>query len=397
MSLSGQQHKKLQEALIQAFPDKSSLEQMLYFGLDKNLDAIALGDSLQDIVFKLIKKAEAENWVEKLIDAAYKSNPGNQLLKAIAQRKFVRQPDQQILQFNTASVPDLEYLKKLQYLADHIAKDEKLLKDFEDALRYEKDPRVIAEYRQEIERQRESITRYESEMRELQQKFIREPSTRMRMHELDDNTKTPDAFSISVTNHREEENQDTKINYPTDSKDKTQHSSNPTDSEVETYIKRGIDYTQLQEHLSSGKWKEADQETTRVMLEVANRQEEGWLRSRDIEQLSCSELRRIDQLWVKYSNGRFGFTVQRQIWLNLGGQPGKFNFTVFRKFGDRVGWRVNNDWLEQYDQFTFASDAAKGHLPSLRLLGSEKEANWWGLWQKSFRGLLFRMEDCSLS
>ncbi|MDJ0800606.1 MAG: GUN4 domain-containing protein [Calothrix sp. MO_167.B12] len=287
--------------------------------------------------------------------------------------------------------------KRLQDLQDNIAKDEKLLKDFEDALRYEKDPRVIAGYRREIERQRESITRYESEMRELQQKLTREPSTQMRMQELDDNTKPLYVLSIPVTNHKEEENQDTKINYPIDSKDKTQHSSNPTDTEVETYIERGIDYTQLQEYISSGKWKKADQETTRVMLEVANRQEEGWLRSKDIEQLSCSELCRIDQLWVKYSNGRFGFSVQRHIWLSLGGQPGKFNFTVFCKFGNRVGWRVNNDWLEQYDQFTFASDAPKGHLPSLRLPGSEKEANWWDLWQKSFRGLLLRMEDCSLS
>ena len=40
MNLSGQQRKQLQEALIDAFPDKASLEQMLSFELDKNLDAM---------------------------------------------------------------------------------------------------------------------------------------------------------------------------------------------------------------------------------------------------------------------------------------------------------------------------------------------------------------------
>ena len=83
MSLSREQRKKLQDALIAAFPSKASLEQMLSFELDKNLNAIAGGDSLKDIVFKLITTAEAENWVENLINAARKSNPGNQLLKDI--------------------------------------------------------------------------------------------------------------------------------------------------------------------------------------------------------------------------------------------------------------------------------------------------------------------------
>ena len=63
MNLSGQQRKQLQEALIDAFPDKASLEQMLSFELSKNLDVIASEGNLSQIVFELIKIAEAENWV----------------------------------------------------------------------------------------------------------------------------------------------------------------------------------------------------------------------------------------------------------------------------------------------------------------------------------------------
>ncbi len=85
MGLSRQQRKKLQDALLDAFPEKVSLEQMLVFGLDKNLDEIAGGSNLQEIVFNLIKKAEAENWIQDLVRAARKSNPGNENLRNIAE------------------------------------------------------------------------------------------------------------------------------------------------------------------------------------------------------------------------------------------------------------------------------------------------------------------------
>ncbi|MDJ0677706.1 MAG: effector-associated domain EAD1-containing protein [Calothrix sp. MO_167.B42] len=84
MNLSGQQEKRLVDALLDAFPDKASLEQMLSFELDKNLDAIAGGRNLQQIVFNLIKTSKSENWIEGLIKAARSSNSGNSRLKAIA-------------------------------------------------------------------------------------------------------------------------------------------------------------------------------------------------------------------------------------------------------------------------------------------------------------------------
>ncbi|WP_414587596.1 effector-associated domain EAD1-containing protein [Scytonema sp. PCC 10023] len=88
MKLSGLQRKKLLEALNDAFPDKASLEQMLAFELDKNLDTIAGGNSLQDIVFNLIKIAEAQGWVEDLVYAARRFNSGNPLLIVIAEELF---------------------------------------------------------------------------------------------------------------------------------------------------------------------------------------------------------------------------------------------------------------------------------------------------------------------
>ncbi|MBD2208236.1 CHAT domain-containing protein, partial [Calothrix sp. FACHB-1219] len=82
--LSGQKRKELQLALIDAFPNMASLEQMLAFELDKSLRAIAGEGSLQDIVYKLIQTAEAQGWVEDLVRGARESNPGNPKLRAIA-------------------------------------------------------------------------------------------------------------------------------------------------------------------------------------------------------------------------------------------------------------------------------------------------------------------------
>ena len=81
-------------------------------------------------------------------------------------------------------------------------------------------------------------------------------------------------------------------------------------------------YRQLEALLAEGKWKEADQETAKVMLEVANRTEEGWLDVASIDNFPCEDLWAIDGLWVKYSNGLFGFSVQKRVftraWKELG-------------------------------------------------------------------------------
>jgi WD40 repeat protein len=82
MELSGKQLERLQDALIDAFPSQSLLEQMLWFKLEKKLNAIAGGSNLPDIVFKLIETASSQGWMESLIYAAHEKNKGNLKLKA---------------------------------------------------------------------------------------------------------------------------------------------------------------------------------------------------------------------------------------------------------------------------------------------------------------------------
>lgn len=68
---------------------------------------------------------------------------------------------------------------RIQDLADNIRQDLNLLKAYEDELRYDTDPRRLARYRQEIERQRESMTRYQQEYDELQKQVTGVPSAEM--------------------------------------------------------------------------------------------------------------------------------------------------------------------------------------------------------------------------
>ncbi|WP_369797124.1 GUN4 domain-containing protein [Kamptonema formosum] len=66
---------------------------------------------------------------------------------------------------------------------------------------------------------------------------------------------------------------------------------------------RGIDYSHLHKLLKANKWKEADIETRRLVLKAGY----PW------QSFPCTDLQTLDQLWVKYSNGRFWFSVQKRI------------------------------------------------------------------------------------
>ncbi|KAB8331758.1 protein kinase [Scytonema tolypothrichoides VB-61278] len=124
--------------------------------------------------------------------------------------------------------------------------------------------------------------------------------------------------------------------------------------------KQGSDYSNLENLLIDKKWREADEETARVMLKVAGTEEQGWLDVKDINNFPCTDLRTIDQLWVKYSGGHFGFSVQERIWQECGS---KVDYETECKLGDRVGWRKNGSWLT-YSERDFSLSTPRGNLPS---------------------------------
>jgi serine/threonine protein kinase len=155
---------------------------------------------------------------------------------------------------------------------------------------------------------------------------------------------------------------------PTQNQPKVSPSPAPSNIELQT---SRADFRQLDPLLASGKWKEADQETGKVMLKIMGREKKGWLRVKDCQNFPPQELRIIDQLWLKYSQDKFGFSVQKKIWVKNGGKlDGSIEVDTYRKFADAVGWREKGQWLN-YDQLTFSTNAVEGHLPG---------GGGWGVW-----------------
>ncbi|GDZ95121.1 serine/threonine protein kinase [Planktothrix agardhii CCAP 1459/11A] len=142
--------------------------------------------------------------------------------------------------------------------------------------------------------------------------------------------------------------------------------------DIELKSAKGVSYHQLEQLLKAGQWKEADKETAEKMYEVAGRTKEEFLSEEDIDNFPCEDLRTIDQLWVKYSNGHFGFSVQKRIYQSLGGTR-SYDQKVWEAFGDQVGWRVGGSEL-LYKDLKFNQTAPDGHLPALGIrIGYDEE------------------------
>jgi hypothetical protein len=143
-----------------------------------------------------------------------------------------------------------------------------------------------------------------------------------------------------------------------------------TQSKVEPEQKQSVEFflncEKLDKLLELGKLKDADHETKRLLLELAGREKEGWLLPEDVKALSPQALSAIDQLWTKYSNGRFGFSVQSKIWRMLGCESSDSISTQTiseNKFAQSVHWRVGSRWLSPWDSFNYGIQAPQGSLP----------------------------------
>ncbi len=127
----------------------------------------------------------------------------------------------------------------------------------------------------------------------------------------------------------------------------------------------GVDYSNLQKLLADQNWQDADLETWNLMLKATNQEEQGWLDEDDYKNFPREDLKIMDDLWVKYSNGKFGFSVQKQIFIDCGGVPGQIpSYDIWCKFGDKVGWRKGGEW-QWLDYSDPGSTSIKGHLPLL--------------------------------
>ncbi|MEG4580005.1 GUN4 domain-containing protein [Microcoleus sp. MON1_C5] len=148
----------------------------------------------------------------------------------------------------------------------------------------------------------------------------------------------------------------------------------------------GGKYSKLDSLLQARRWKEADEETEKMIFKLLGREKvelpsgnilsaanfdktmafyNNCLSGKDIEILPGTELRNINKLWLEHSKGRFGFSVQKRIWESIvrtERKPTTFDGCGGKEFDECVGWYVKGDWI-YYSDIKYSLTAPPGHLP----------------------------------
>jgi hypothetical protein len=121
------------------------------------------------------------------------------------------------------------------------------------------------------------------------------------------------------------------------------------------------EYQELELLLSQQDFLAADRLTSRKMCEAAGTalptpaSLRGWLYFTEVRQISSESLLTIDALWLKYSGGKFGYSVQRKLWLSVNQN--------WEKLWENIGWKKNGSFMRYPHEFIWSVSAPKGHLP----------------------------------
>lgn len=118
-----------------------------------------------------------------------------------------------------------------------------------------------------------------------------------------------------------------------------------------------INYTPLYESLISNNFKKANYLTQKYLNILAglSQNKRQWLYFTDILRLPAEDLKTIDALWTIYSEGQFGFSVQKQLWMH--------NNKNWEQFWHTIGWKIDKKNIRYPNDFTWDTSAPAGHLP----------------------------------
>jgi hypothetical protein len=119
----------------------------------------------------------------------------------------------------------------------------------------------------------------------------------------------------------------------------------------------GIDYAPLQQLLTQQDFEAADRLTLQKLCELSGTTavQRKWLYFTEVDSFPITDLQTINSLWLVHSEGKFGFSVQREIWLSVGKN--------WDQFWVKIGWKVSNTWTRYPQEFTWNLTAPRGHLP----------------------------------
>jgi GUN4-like/ARM-like repeat domain, GUN4-N terminal len=118
---------------------------------------------------------------------------------------------------------------------------------------------------------------------------------------------------------------------------------------------KGIDYAPLQTLLAQQDFQTADRVTLEKMCELAGAASQKWFYFTAVQSFPITDLQTINTLWFVHSEGKFGFSVQRELWLALGKD--------WEKLWTQINWKDGNNWTRYPQGFTWDLSAPRGHLP----------------------------------
>jgi len=158
--------------------------------------------------------------------------------------------------------------------------------------------------------------------------------------------------------------------------------------EIPTFLpsEKGIDYVPLATMLATGDFLAADQFTRDNLIKIAGpaSQARNFVYWTEVKNIPSTDLATMERLWLLFSSGQFGYSIQKRVWDLEGGN--------FDNFIRRIGWTVTVDgnerklkWFGKNEFIYDPSKAPKGHLPltsALRGTQLVKQLMLHPVWEK---------------
>jgi hypothetical protein len=134
------------------------------------------------------------------------------------------------------------------------------------------------------------------------------------------------------------------------------------DGWLATTSARGIDYAPLQRLLILQDYEQADRLTSEILRQLAGAAAvaRGYVYYSEVPPMPPADLDSLDRLWVCFSRGRFGFSVQGRLLNSLAGR--------WDRLWPRLAWKDGGQWTRYPSSFQWSIDAPEGHMPLVNQL-----------------------------
>lgn len=120
---------------------------------------------------------------------------------------------------------------------------------------------------------------------------------------------------------------------------------------------QGVDYSDLQMLLIKRQYEEADKLTNQKLCELAGDSAiaRKWVYFTDVELFPALDLIAMDIMWGLYSENKFGWSKQHELWTRLGKD--------WDRLWPQLNWKNGNTWTRYPNGFVWDLSAPVGHMP----------------------------------